>query len=162
MSKRALAEAANAMKGGLAGSNPLTRRVRAIRLYRDGLRMLESWTMDRTIFNQEAIKLRARFDAVSALHTIDSAAALYAIEEGEKELAENEHPDRYVLPFLPGGTKFMRNAPPPVDIAYEGEQVPENAHVGTNTPVYPDMVPVDKREPASGPHLIDSVGKRIL
>ena len=128
----ALAGAANAMKGGLAGSTPLTRRVRAIRLYRNGLRCLESWTMDRSIFNAEAIKLRARFDAVSATHSIDSAAALYAIEEGEKELADHEHPDRYVLPYLPGGTKFMRNAPPPVDIT-NGEEVPTPARTRAQT-----------------------------
>jgi len=159
----ALRQAANAVKGGLAGSAPLTRRVRAIRLYRNGLKTLEAWAGCRDIFNLEASKIRARFDAVTeAGHHVDSAAALYALEQGEKELLEMEHPDRYVLPWLPGGTKFMRNAPPPAEVAYEGETIPENAFSGTNTPVHPDMVPIDRREPASGPFLVDAVGKRIL
>ena len=33
------------------------------RLYRDGLKVLNSWAIDRDIFNEEATKLRARFDA---------------------------------------------------------------------------------------------------
>ena len=33
------------------------------RLYRNGLKALSSWAIDREIFNDEATKLRARFDS---------------------------------------------------------------------------------------------------
>ena len=32
-------------------------------MYRSGLKLLNSWAIDRDIFNEEATKLRARFDA---------------------------------------------------------------------------------------------------
>jgi hypothetical protein len=42
------------------------------RLYRDALRLLNSWCIDREIFNREAEKIRAEFDA-NKHHPKDSA-----------------------------------------------------------------------------------------
>jgi hypothetical protein len=41
----------------------LTHRQRVTRMYRKSLRTLDSWACDRGIWNEEAGKLRAQFDA---------------------------------------------------------------------------------------------------
>lgn len=65
------------------------------------------------------------------------------MREGEEELAKFTHPDPYVVPYMPGGSKFMRNPPPPLkavfpegipsehDVAYQdvhSVQVPQSAY----------------------------------
>mmetsp|Transcript_2056 Transcript_2056/g.4661 ORF Transcript_2056/g.4661 Transcript_2056/m.4661 type:complete len:83 (+) Transcript_2056:67-315(+) len=40
----------------------LTQNQQVTRLYRNSLKVLNSWAIDRDIFNEEATKLRARFD----------------------------------------------------------------------------------------------------
>ena len=55
------------------------------------------------------------------------------------------HPDNYVLPWMPGGSKFMRNPPPPPDVVYAFEKEPADARTGTNTPRWPDSVPITFR-----------------
>lgn len=40
----------------------LTQNQQVARLYRDSLKLLNSWAIDRDIFNEEATKLRAQFD----------------------------------------------------------------------------------------------------
>ena len=66
--------------------------------------------IDRDLFNEEATKLRARFDANRGA---SPAAAARLLEEGEDELYKNLHPDIYKIPNMPGGSKFMRNPPLP-------------------------------------------------
>lgn len=41
----------------------LTHTQKVTRLYRSSLRLLDSWTVDRELFNEEATKVRAEFDA---------------------------------------------------------------------------------------------------
>jgi hypothetical protein len=50
-----------------------------------------------------------------------------------------DHPEPYVVCWMPGGSKFMRNAPPP---PFPGEH---RSLTGVNTPVWPDMVPITFR-----------------
>ena len=89
-------------------------------------------------------------------------AALYALSNGEAELAAMTHPDKYVLPYMPGGSAFMRNAPPPMEVVYGEGNIPESARTGTNTPVWPDMVPITFRDsPPGGKHLVDFYKKTI-
>jgi len=40
------------------------------------------------------------------------------LRESQTELTEATHPDRYVLCWMPGGSKFMRNPPPPLDVCF--------------------------------------------
>mmetsp|Transcript_23287 Transcript_23287/g.41175 ORF Transcript_23287/g.41175 Transcript_23287/m.41175 type:complete len:152 (-) Transcript_23287:57-512(-) len=117
----------------------LTHKQRVVRLYKAGLKALVSWTMNRDILNEEATKLRARFDAVK---TPEQGAAM--LLQGEKELADRTHPDPYVLAYMPGGTKFMRNPVPHPKLQYP-DGIPEDAVTGTRTPVWPDMVPITWR-----------------
>jgi NADH dehydrogenase (ubiquinone) 1 beta subcomplex subunit 9 len=80
------------------------------RLYRHSLRTLLSWAIDRDIFNEAATDLRARFDSSRGGN---AAAATRLLKEGQDELFGFMHSDPYCLPIQPGGSKFMRNPPPP-------------------------------------------------
>ncbi|GBG34468.1 NADH dehydrogenase ubiquinone 1 beta subcomplex subunit 9 [Hondaea fermentalgiana] len=134
----------------------LTHKQRVTRLYRNSLRMLLSWCIDREVFYEESDKLRARFDAVKSLE-----AGKGAVDAGEAEFWEKLHPDPYSYIYMPGGTKFMRNPPPPPEIVYALEdEIPKEAYTGTNTPVWPDSVPITFR-----PHMdgltVDFAKKRM-
>ena len=54
---------------------------------------------------------------------------------GQEKLVEYTHPDPYCFPYMPGGSKFMRNPPPPFSIC---DDVPEGATPWINV----DMTPV--------------------
>ena len=122
----------------------LDHRQRVTRLYRHSLKLMASWVIDRRTIIEDSRKIRARFDALKD-EPADSAKVSYAIRAGEKELEDYVHVDPYVLPYMPGGSKFMRNPPPPPSAAYEGHPSPD-AYTGTNTPVYPDMIPITFRK----------------
>lgn len=38
------------------------------------------------------------------------------LRQGHEELRRHSHPDKYILPWMPGGTLFMRNPPLPFDV----------------------------------------------
>ncbi len=38
------------------------------------------------------------------------------VREAEEKLVAHTHPDPYVIPYMPGGSKFMRNPPPPFEV----------------------------------------------
>jgi len=110
--------------------------------------------VDREIFLDEAEKLRAKFDALKNEHP-DSGKVKYALEEGEAYLASMVHPDPYCIPWMPGGSKFMRNPPPPPSIAGEHYEL-----TGTNTPVWPDMVPITFRPVGTWESILVDFGKK--
>ena len=97
----------------------LSHRQTVTRLYRRSLRLLESWTPHRGSFNEQASALRARFDANARLDPAADAGALARlVREAQAEAAAWTHPDQYTLPYMPGGTKFMRNPPLPLSVCY--------------------------------------------
>ena len=97
----------------------LSHRQTVTRLYRRSLRLLESWTPHRGSFNEQAASLRARFDANARLDPAADAGALARlVREAQAEAAAWTHPDQYTLPYMPGGTKFMRNPPLPLAVCY--------------------------------------------
>ena len=87
----------------------------ACRLYRHALKTLSSWAIDREIFLDEATKLRARFDESRGC---SAAQASRLLKEGQAELFGNTHPDPYCVPWMPGGSLFMRNPPPPLEVCF--------------------------------------------
>lgn len=104
----------------------LTHKQRATRLYRRSMRLLISWTGDRELYLSEAEKIRAAFDATKHLDP-SSGLAARLLREGEEKAAEFVHPDPYTVPYMPGGSKFMRNPPLPLEAIFAevGEIPPE-------------------------------------
>ena len=95
-----------------------------------------SWAIDRHVINEEATKIRARFEANRNLSP-DSPQARKLCREAEEELEAHTHPDQYVLPWMPGGSMFMRNPPIPLEVVYP-HGIPEGTNLAT---VNIDMVP---------------------
>ncbi|XP_038989777.1 NADH dehydrogenase [ubiquinone] 1 beta subcomplex subunit 9 [Phoenix dactylifera] len=82
-------------------------------LYRRALRDTLNWAVHRHLFYQD-VHLREKFEAnkhVEDLNTIDRL-----IDEGEAAYEKWQHPDPYIVPWAPGGSKFTRNPPPPTGI----------------------------------------------
>mmetsp|Transcript_3336 Transcript_3336/g.6938 ORF Transcript_3336/g.6938 Transcript_3336/m.6938 type:complete len:154 (+) Transcript_3336:109-570(+) len=101
------------------------------RLYRKSLKLLNSWVIDRIIFNEEATLLRARFDDN---RDVNSAAATRLLREGKEEAFEHLHPDPYCVPWMPGGSLFMRNPPPPLVVCFPDGNYPADAPKVTFNP----------------------------
>lgn len=121
-----------------------------MRLYRQGLKALQSWVIDREIWCDKAAQLRKRFDAYKHLSPTD-ARAVKVLEAGEEELFVRNHPDRYIPAYMPGGSLFMRNPTPPKELVYpngvpEGEDFPDSINV--------DMTPLSKEKNETGKMII--------
>ena len=91
------------------------------RLYRKSLRTLLSWAIHRETFNDEAAKLRQRFDDSRGC---SPAKAARLLREGHEELLEFTHPDPYCLPPMPGGSRHMRYSPLPKEICFPDGDYP--------------------------------------
>ncbi|KAM7265001.1 hypothetical protein ACFE04_002684 [Oxalis oulophora] len=94
--------------GYLARRAAQKERVRT--LYRRALKDSLNWAVHRHIFYQDADTLREKFETnrhVDDLDTIDRLT-----EEGEASFNKWRHPDPYIVPWAPGGSKFCRNPPP--------------------------------------------------
>lgn len=126
-------------------------------LYRHALRHLLSWCIDRDIFNDEATKLRARFDANRG---VSPAAAARLLEEGQDELFDNLHPDIYKIPCMPGGSLFMRNSPPPIEVCFPDGDYPPDAPLYTVNPDWSIATPENGRN-ATGTVLVDFYKKNM-
>lgn len=63
--------------------------------------------------------------------------SLYSIlQEGQDELFSWMHPDPYCIPYMPGGSKFMRNPPLPMSVCFPDGNLPKDA---PKYEVNPDM-----------------------
>ena len=151
---KVFSEVAALQRCGVIGG-PLTHAQRVTRLYRQSLRVLNSWSIERDDWCMEAEKIRAQFDAIKT-----KDAGVSALVAGEKKLAEYAHPDPYVVAYMPGGTKFMRNPTPAPEIQYPYGDIPREAYTGTNTPMWPDSIPISWR-PSMKPWLINSMTKSM-
>ena len=78
----------------MAVSQALTHTQRVTRLYRNSLKHLLSWIVERDEWRLEALKLRAAFDANKDLKDVGQATAM--LEYGEKEFSLWKHPDPYI------------------------------------------------------------------
>ncbi|KAF9420071.1 hypothetical protein BGZ94_009227 [Podila epigama] len=79
-------------------------------LYKRSLKTAQDWYIDTNLFRRKAVELRIQFDANKNLTHPRQIAN--AIQEAERQLAELRHPDPYLYPTAPGGTKFERNVHP--------------------------------------------------
>jgi hypothetical protein len=83
----------------------LTHAQRVTRLYRKALRLQFSFAVTRSIFIEEADKIRAQFDKLKHAKP-DSGEVKYAIADLEAKIETVVHPDPYCMPYMPGGVSF--------------------------------------------------------
>uniref|UniRef100_A0A7N2MZJ7 NADH dehydrogenase [ubiquinone] 1 beta subcomplex subunit 9 n=1 Tax=Quercus lobata TaxID=97700 RepID=A0A7N2MZJ7_QUELO len=108
-------------------------------LYRRALKDTLNWAVHRHLFYQDASELRERFEVHK--HVLISLSGVNVpellgdwflvsredpdtidrmIEDGEAQYNKWRHPDPYIVPWAPGGSKFTRNPTPPsgIEIVY--------------------------------------------
>lgn len=109
----------------------LSHKQRVTRLYRKSLKLIESWSGDREVFLTEAAKIRKQFDDA---RNYDAGRVARLLREGEEKAAKFTHPDPYTVAYMPGGSKFMRNPPLPLDSVFASVgEVPEEYHIASQT-----------------------------
>uniref|UniRef100_A0A2P2JCU3 NADH dehydrogenase [ubiquinone] 1 beta subcomplex subunit 9 n=1 Tax=Rhizophora mucronata TaxID=61149 RepID=A0A2P2JCU3_RHIMU len=88
-------------------------------LYRRALKDTLNWAVHRHLFYQDASDLRTKFDAHNHVEDVDTIDSLIA--DGEAQYNKWRHPDPYIVPWAPGGSKFTRNPVPPsgIEIVYD-------------------------------------------
>jgi len=114
---------------------------------------LISWTESRDVFNEEATKIRMRFNESKNVD-IDTGKRLLA--EGERELKEQTHPDPYIQAYMPGGSLFMRNPALPLEALFP-DGIP--SHVSKRR-LNIDMSNVPDDQEFSNKVLVDSISKQ--
>ncbi|KAK9465847.1 hypothetical protein V1512DRAFT_264864 [Lipomyces arxii] len=88
-------------------------------IYRRALRLSLNWAIRRDVWRPIALDIRAKFDANKDI--TDKRIIRQLVLEAEKTLAENRHPDPYIPPSRPGGSKYERNAPPRIEDPMDGD-----------------------------------------
>ena len=122
------------------------------------LKLLVSWWPDREILNEQACLIRESFEANRGA-SVEQGAARRLVRETEETIDLWIHPDKYTIPYMPGSSKFMRNAPPPLEAVYPHGIPAEIAE--QVIPIHPDGIPYSYR-PNNEPLLIDPMSKKIL
>lgn len=89
----------------MASSHAITHAQRVTRLYRHALKNTLSWCIDRASWREEALRIRARFDANKYVQDRRQAQAL--LQQGEEELQRELHPDPYIGEWFPSLTNFQ-------------------------------------------------------
>ncbi|XAR72765.1 hypothetical protein NMG60_11019517 [Bertholletia excelsa] len=107
----------SASAGFLARRAAQKERVRI--LYRRALRSTLDWAVHRHLFYKDASDLREKFEANKHVEDIETIERLIA--DGEAAYQKWRHPDPYIVPWAPGGSKFHRNPQPPsgIEIVYD-------------------------------------------
>lgn len=82
---------------------------RVASLFRQALRTAFDSSLKFDAYRRETIKIRAQFEANK--HISDPNELEEVIAKTHSKLAEWKHPDPYIPPCRPGGTKFERNIP---------------------------------------------------
>lgn len=85
---------------------------------------------------------------------------LFFFQEAKAELHSNTHPDPYCVPFMPGGSLFMRNPPIPMEVCFPDGNYPKDAPKVTFNP---DMSVCKKEtgKSAVGSVLVDFTKKNM-
>ncbi|TYH37355.1 hypothetical protein ES332_D12G034000v1 [Gossypium tomentosum] len=88
-------------------------------LYRCALKDTLNWAVHRHLFYQDASGLREKFEANKHVEDLDTIDKMIAA--GEATYNKWRHPDPYIVPWAPGGSKFTRNPVPPsgIEILYD-------------------------------------------
>jgi len=90
----------------------MTHQQKVMSLYRRALKMSLDWAVHRDVWRGQALYIRRLFEAQRDVKDFKSQRAL--VEETENILQSWKHPEPYIPPTAPGGTKYERNLPPPI------------------------------------------------
>ncbi|BFZ60726.1 hypothetical protein YB2330_001776 [Saitoella coloradoensis] len=85
-------------------------RSRVASLYRRSLKLSLDWVVDHGHWRRYAMLIREDFEANKNVTDPRRLADIFA--ETEAKLKEYRHPDPYIPPTAPNGTKWERNMPP--------------------------------------------------
>ncbi|EQC38183.1 hypothetical protein SDRG_04612 [Saprolegnia diclina VS20] len=121
----------------------LSHKQQVTRLYKRSLKLLDSWAIDRRLWNDEATKIRAQFDANKFA---SAAVAERLIRDAQAKLVEFTHPDPYVVVHMPGGSKFMRNPPLPLEVCFPDGVIPDDVEVSPLKAINIDTTPYREDE----------------
>lgn len=92
---------------------------RVASLFRKALRTAFDSSLKFDIYRQETILIRSQFEANK--HILDPKELELVYSQARAKLAELAHPDPYIPPSRPGGTKFDRNLPYPNEPLVPGD-----------------------------------------
>ncbi|KAF0693640.1 Aste57867_15411 [Aphanomyces stellatus] len=121
----------------------LSHKQQVTRLYKRSLKLLDSWVIDRRLWNEEATNIRAQFNANKHVE-INAAQGL--IREAKAKLEHYTHPDPYVVVHMPGGSKFMRNPPLPLEVCFPDGIIPDDVEVSPLKAINIDTTPYREDE----------------
>lgn len=119
----------------------LSHKQQITRMYKYALRLSLSWAVDRQVWHAEATEIRKALDSHKHLSP-DSGLAKRLVREMEEKLEHFQHPELYVIPWMPGGSKFMRNPPLPLHVCFDGQEIPQDALVSPIKEHNIDMTPM--------------------
>lgn len=111
----------------------------------------------REVFNEEALKIRAEFN-VNKMVPVDSAKLTRILREANERLANQTHPDPYIVAYMPGGSLFMRNPAIPLEALYP-DGLPEGM---SNRRMNVDMSNIPDDQPWADKVLVDSTSKQYF
>jgi NADH dehydrogenase (ubiquinone) 1 beta subcomplex subunit 9 len=138
---RAFLDAALSMRNA---APQLSHKQQVTRLYKKSLKLLDSWVIDRRLWNEEATKIRASFDANKAA---PAGMGMRLLREANEKLVHYTHPDPYVIVHMPGGSKFMRNPPVPLEVCFPDGVIPDDVEVSPLKAINIDTTPYREDEP---------------
>ncbi|KAK7520053.1 hypothetical protein IWX49DRAFT_404719 [Phyllosticta citricarpa] len=81
-------------------------------LYRRSLKLSLSWAVHRHLWRGQALYIRSLFE--DKKNVTDPRLVKDLLKETEDLLEHWKHPDPYVPPTAPGGSKYERNLPAPI------------------------------------------------
>jgi NADH dehydrogenase (ubiquinone) 1 beta subcomplex subunit 9 len=89
----------------------MSSRQAALSLYRRSLKLALDWSVQRHLWRGQALYIRSLFEKNRDVS--DPRLQRVLLKETEKLLEKWKHPDPYVHPTAPGGSKYERNLPAP-------------------------------------------------
>ncbi|KAI9798552.1 MAG: hypothetical protein M1833_004689 [Piccolia ochrophora] len=81
-------------------------------LYRRSLKLSLDWCVHRSLWRGQAVYIRSLFEANKDVR--DPRQRRELIQETEQILQKWKHPDPYLYPTAPGGSKYERNLQVPI------------------------------------------------
>ncbi|KAJ7734002.1 hypothetical protein DFH07DRAFT_845058 [Mycena maculata] len=97
-------------------------------LYKRTLKNSLDWTIRRDVWRAKAMEIRAQFDYNR--NVTDPRQLAQILEQAEAKLAAWKHPDPYIPPTAPNGTKWERNLPPSTESPYAHDEEPSSIPLG--------------------------------